>query len=111
LVVENYKSEPVEVSVFDRLPHTQRAVDVAIQLGELKDPLSNDKLYQRVERPKGILRWDIEVPASATGEDARFVEYSYTAEFDREFQLLSATSDVPDQQREFEQLQRVRLGL
>jgi uncharacterized protein (TIGR02231 family) len=108
LVVENYKSQPVEVSVFDRLPHTERAADVAIGLGELKDALSDDKLYQRVERPKGILRWEIEVPASATGENARLIEYSYTAEFDREFQLAAATADVPQQQREFEQLQRVR---
>lgn len=108
LVVENYKSQPVEVSVFDRLPHCERAADVAIELGELKDTLSDDKLYQRVERPKGILRWEIEVPASATGEAARLIEYSYTAEFDRQFQLAAATADVPEQQREFEQLQRAR---
>jgi len=108
LVVENYKSQPVEVSVFDRLPHTERAADVAIELGELKDALSDDKLYQRVERPKGILRWDIEVPAGATGQNARLIEYSYTAEFDRQFQLTAATADVPDQQREFEKLQRAR---
>jgi len=109
LAVENYKSEPVEISVFDRLPHTERAADVEITLGELKDALSDDKLYQRVERPKGILRWDIEVPAGATGEDARLIEYGYTAEFDREFQLTATTADVPEQQREFEQLQRARI--
>ena len=108
LVIETYKSQPVEVSVFDRLPHTERAADVAIELGELKDALSDDKLYQRVERPKGILRWDIEVPAGATGEDARLIEYSYTVEFDRQFQLAGVTADVPQQRREFEQLQRAR---
>jgi uncharacterized protein (TIGR02231 family) len=108
LVVENFKNQPVKVSVFDRLPYTERAADVAIELGELKDALSVDKLYQRVERPKGILRWDIEVPAGATGEDARLIEYGYTAEFDRQFQLTAATADVPKQQREFEKLQRAR---
>jgi uncharacterized protein (TIGR02231 family) len=108
LVVENYKSQPVEVSVYDRLPHAERIADVAIELGELKDTLSDDKLYQRIERPKGILRWDIEVAAGATGEDARLIEYGYTAEFDRQFQLAAATADVSEQQQEFEQLQRVR---
>ncbi len=44
----------------------------------------------------------------ATGEDARLIEYSYTAEFDRQFQLAAATADVPEQQRDFEQLQRAR---
>jgi len=70
--------------------------------------LSDDKLYQRVERPKGILRWDIEVPAGATGENAQLIEYNYTAEFDRQFQLGAAVTDTPSQQREFEQLQRAR---
>jgi uncharacterized protein (TIGR02231 family) len=108
LMVENYKNQPVEVSVFDRLPYTERSADVAIELGELKDALSDSKLYQRVERPKGILRWDVQVSAGATGEEARLIEYRYTAEFDRQFQLAAATADVPEQQREFEQLQRLR---
>jgi hypothetical protein len=94
--------------VFDRLPHTEQAADVEIALGRLQDTLSDDKLYQRVERPKGILRWDIEVPAGATGETARLIEYSYTAEFDRQFQLAASAVDTPEQQREFEQLQRAR---
>lgn len=108
LVVENFKGVPVEVSVYDRLPHAERSADVAIELGDLEDALSEDKLYQRVERPRGILRWDIEVPAGATGENARMIEYDYTAEFDRQFQLGAAGTDTPSQQREFEELQRVR---
>ena len=108
LIVENYKTQPVQLSLFDRLPHTGRTAEVEIQLGDLEEPLSEDKLYQRVERPKGILRWDIEVPASAVGETARQVQYTYSAEFDRQFELSAATADVPEQQREFEQLQRAR---
>jgi uncharacterized protein (TIGR02231 family) len=108
LVVENFKTQPAKVSIFDRLPRPDHDADVEIKLGELKDALSDNKLYQRVESPKGILRWDIDVPASATGDNARLIEYSYTAEFDRQFQLGAATADVPSQQREFEQLQRAR---
>ena len=108
LVVENYKDEPVKVSVFDRLPHTERAGDVRIKLDELEEVLSDDKLYLRRERPKGILRWDIEVAANAMGENARLIEYGYIAEFDRNFQLTAAASDSPEQRQEFEQLQRAR---
>jgi uncharacterized protein (TIGR02231 family) len=108
LVVENYKDQPVKVSVFDRLPHTERPGDVRIKLGELDEALSEDKLYLRRERPKGILRWDIEVAANAMGESARLIDYGYTAEFDRSFQLTAAASDSPEQRQEFEQLQRAR---
>ena len=94
--------------MFDRLPHTERATDVEIKLDDVTDELSENKLYQRVERGKGILRWDIDVPASSTNEDARLIEYTYSAEFDRQYQLAAVTSDVPSQQREFEQLQRAR---
>ena len=46
--------------------------------------------------------------AGATGESAKLIEYSYTAEFDRQYQLAATATDTPSQQREFEQLQRVR---
>jgi len=108
LVVENYKDQPVQISVFDRLPHTERVSDVRIKLDELEDALSDDKLYLRRERPKGILRWDVEVAANAMGENARLIEYGYTAEFDRSFQLKAAASDSPEQRQEFEKLQRAR---
>jgi uncharacterized protein (TIGR02231 family) len=108
LTIENYRDAPVSVSVFDRIPHTENATDVGIQLGEMKDSLSADKLYIRRERPKGILRWDIEVAANATDETARLIEYGYTAEFDRSFQLTTTSSDSVEQQMEFEKLQRAR---
>jgi uncharacterized protein (TIGR02231 family) len=109
LVIENYKEQAVSLSVFDRLPHTDRASEVQIRLEEMKDALSDDKLYVRRERPKGILRWDIEVPANATGDQARLIQYGYTAEFDRSFVLSTVGSDSQEQQQEFEELQRARI--
>jgi len=44
----------------------------------------------------------------ATGEAARLIKYGYTVEFDRQFQLAAVTAEASEQQREFEQLQRVR---
>lgn len=110
LVVENFKDEPMAVRLFDRLPYSDRKTDIEVALGEMSDKLSEDKLYLRRERPKGILRWEIEVPANASGETARIVDYGYTVEFDRSFNITTLDEgDDPRQQREFEELQKLRL--
>lgn len=110
LVIENFKQEPVTLRVFDRLPHSQRDSEVRVTLGEMSDELSTDKLYLRRERPKGILRWDIEVPASATAAEARLIEYQYKVEHDRQF-LLTTPRSNQQQQQEYENLQRGRAKL
>ncbi|MCH7727820.1 MAG: mucoidy inhibitor MuiA family protein, partial [Planctomycetes bacterium] len=75
LVTENYKDEAVNVRVFDRLPHSNQSDDIRVTLGDLSTELSKDVLYARVERPKGILRWDAEVPGGASAEKAHLIEY------------------------------------
>lgn len=109
LVIENFKSEAAAVRVLDRLPYSDRTSDIRVTMTEGKDALSADKVYLRRERPKGMLRWDIEVPAKATAENARMVEYTVRMEFDRNFQLTSATGQAQQQMEEFEKLQRARL--
>ncbi|NQU22645.1 MAG: mucoidy inhibitor MuiA family protein [Candidatus Nealsonbacteria bacterium] len=117
LVVENYKTEVVPVRIFDRMPHSDQSTDVRIALGELKDPLSEDEVYVRTEKSKGILRWEIDIPAAATGKDARIVEYGFTVDFDRNFALsavgVGGGGDDPAApaalQEDFEMMQRSRL--
>ncbi len=109
LVIENFKTEVAAVRVLDRLPYSDRASDVRVTMTEGKDALSADKVYLRRERPKGMLRWDIEVPARATAENARMVEYTVRMEFDRNFQLTTAAGQAQQQMEEFEKLQRARL--
>jgi hypothetical protein len=109
LVIENYKDEVVPLRVFDRLPYSDRTNDVRIKLGDLKDPLSEDKVYLRTERPKNILRWDITVPAVATGEKARIIDYGFTVDFDRNLALNPVGESPAQLQREFERMQRSRL--
>ena len=107
LIVENYKDQAVPVRVFDRLPHCELSADVRVTLAEMKDPLDDDVLYLRRERPKGILRWEIEVSAGATREKARIINYGFTLEFDRNFRL-TVPGGKQQLQREFEDLQRWR---
>jgi uncharacterized protein (TIGR02231 family) len=106
LIVENYKPEAARVRIYDRLPYGEDATDIRVTLSPLQDPLDENPLYQRRERPKGILRWEISVPAGAVREKARIIEYGFSVEFDRNFQL--STWGGKQQQAEFEQLQRMR---
>jgi len=115
LTIENYHGQPVNVRVFDRVPYADDSKDLRVTLGEMSDELSDDPLYLRLDRPKGILRWDIEVPANASGADARQVTFSYMLEYARQYHLANPAS-VPGQAGgkmapadEFDQLQRDRL--
>jgi hypothetical protein len=107
LVVENFTGEVTPVRVLDRLPHAENGEDIRVSLGKTSDPISEDKLYQREERPMGLLRWDIEVPAKAAGEEARLIEYHYAVEYDRQY-IVSLPASKQTLQEEFERLQRDR---
>ncbi len=108
VTVENYKNEPVNVRLYDRLPHSNRASDVRVSLDTPEIPLSTDPAYTRSERSKGILRWDIEVAAVATGEKAHEITYGFKLDYDRNFALTTNT-DQPTLLQEFEQLERMRM--
>lgn len=107
LVVENFGNEPTPVRVIDRLPHAENGADIRVTLRKTSDKLSEDPLYVREEKPMGILRWDVDVPADAAGESARLITYDYGVEYDRKF-VVSLPSTKEVQQQEFEQLQRDR---
>jgi uncharacterized protein (TIGR02231 family) len=107
LVVENFAKDKTLVRVLDRLPHAENNADIRVTLGDTSDPISADKLYQREERPMGIVRWEIEAPAQAAGETARLIKYHYKVEYDRQF-VVSLPEGKQSLQEEFERLQRGR---
>ena len=92
LVVANFKHEPLELRLYDRLPFAGQSSDVAVQLSPPTLPISNDGLYERIQKPSGILRWDLEVPAERFGEKAYDVEYSFSTEFERTRMLTTHQS-------------------
>jgi uncharacterized protein (TIGR02231 family) len=107
LVVENFSAGATPVRVLDRLPYAENGEDIRVTLAETSENISDDKLYQRVERPKGLLRWDIEVAAKTAGEEAKLIEYEYTVEYDRQY-VVSLPAAKQTLQEEFERLQRDR---
>lgn len=105
LVVENFKDAPVPVRLEDRIPHSEREADIRVTLGDLPEKLSEDKVYLRRERPKGILRFEIEAPAGASGDKARLLEYGYRVEFDKNLHL--ANPFAAKQQQFFQQYDKL----
>jgi len=107
IVIENFTNEVTPVRVMDRLPHAENGTDIRVALGEPSDPISDDKLYNRREKPMGILRWDIDVPASASADNARIINYHYTVEYDRQY-VVSLPAAKQTLQEEFQRLQQDR---
>lgn len=83
LVVSNFKNKELNLRLYDRIPVVNEARDVTVTLTPPKEPLSTDALYERIAKQRGILRWDLTVPADSNGSKALDVEYTYGLEFDR----------------------------
>ncbi|MCA9129025.1 MAG: DUF4139 domain-containing protein [Planctomycetales bacterium] len=90
LVISNFHVEPVEIRLLDRIPLAVQDDSINITLtDEELARLSSDPLYQRLQQPTGILRWDITVPGNRFGSQAYDHEYKYSIEHDREQTVAS----------------------
>ena len=78
------------VRLHDRLPLGAKA-DVNLELISSGQDLSADPAYQQSERKKGILRWEVSVPAQAVGPDAFAFEFQYNLEYDKQMTVASLT--------------------
>ena len=61
-----------------------------------KTAISTDQEYLQVERKKGILRWDVEVPAQKRGTEAFSLTYKMNMEYDKNL-VISAASVLRDE--------------
>ncbi|MGB7343249.1 MAG: DUF4139 domain-containing protein [Pirellulaceae bacterium] len=90
LVVSNYHDAPVAIRLLDRIPIAAQDDSINLTLSEAETKrLSEDALYQRMQRPTGILRWDVQIAAKRFGSDAYDHEYAYAIEYDRQQTLTS----------------------
>ncbi len=99
LVISNFKDHPVDVRVLDRLPMAKESQSVSLQLQPPRIALSEDALYLRLQRPQGILRWDVAVEPGKHGSNALDIEYQFSAAFDRNRQLT--TEDIASVQDDY----------
>lgn len=81
--VTSYKKDPVPVQVWDRVPHAEAAMTIAVNVVSPKPELSADPLYIRDDKPKGLLRWDVTAKPDQNGEKALAIDYEYKIEYDK----------------------------
>ena len=91
ILISSYKSEPVKLQLWDRLPKGETE-SVGVILGKCSPELSKDGIYLRESRPNNLLRWDVEVPANCNGEKALPVTYEFRMELDRQMAITGFQS-------------------
>ncbi|HZU38874.1 MAG TPA: DUF4139 domain-containing protein [Gemmataceae bacterium] len=86
ILVSSYKTEPVKLQVWDRLPHADtEAVNVTVV--KSTPEVSNDALYQRESRPSNLLRWDLTVDQNMNSEKAASINYEFKVELGRQMSI------------------------
>jgi len=81
LHLESYKDKPAMVRLMDRIP-ASKTEDMEVRLVKTAPALSDDAEYVGSEdKAKGILRWDVQVPAGAFGSKAVKIEYSFEMKY------------------------------
>ena len=83
IALSSYKKEAVPVQVWDRIPHAEAAMTIAVNVVDPTPALSAEAMYVREERPKGLLRWDVTALPTQNGEKALPIDYGFRMELDR----------------------------
>lgn len=83
IMLSSYKTSPVPVQVWDRVPHAETAQTLAINVLTPNPPMSTDPLYVRDEKTRGILRWDVTIDPKQHGEKAMMIDYEFKMELDK----------------------------
>jgi uncharacterized protein (TIGR02231 family) len=65
--ISNGNDTEIDIHVYDRIPVSQNE-EIEVVLKNISSPLSTNANYLKTERAKGILRWDLKIPANMTGE-------------------------------------------
>jgi hypothetical protein len=83
IMLSSYKTTPVPVQVWDRTPHAENGMTLAINVLNPKPELSSDPLYVRDEKTRGILRWDVTIDPKQNGEKSLTIDYEFKMELDK----------------------------
>ncbi|MCO4764227.1 MAG: DUF4139 domain-containing protein [Myxococcales bacterium] len=82
LRIESYKRGPVKVRVYDRIP-ASKTKELEIKLTKHSRGLSNEAVYKRDHRPRGILRWDLKVAPGSNGAKALDMTYRFEMKYEK----------------------------
>jgi uncharacterized protein (TIGR02231 family) len=91
ILISSYKTEPVKVQVWDRLPRAENET-AGISLVKATPEISTDSLYLREQRPNNLLRWDLTVAPGMNGEKAASIRYEFKLELDRQMLISNVAA-------------------
>jgi hypothetical protein len=92
LAIENFGAAAAKLRVLDRLP-TSKGNEIKVTLLDEGKGLYTKGPQAETDRKKGLLRWDVEVPAQAAGEAAQATEYRFRLEYDRQMAIVGLGAD------------------
>jgi len=95
----NFTAKPVDVRVWDRIPRTPDE-NVMINLVSTTPELSTNAAYLADDRPRGMLRWDVTIPAGAAGVNALKLNYIFTMEYDKSYVFTDLPPELIQLMRE-----------
>lgn len=108
--LQNFMPQATKVRVWDRLPQPPDN-QVTVTLTKPDPPLSEDPLYTSQQKPRGLLRWDLEVPANANGAKAYSFTYQFTMEFDKNYSIGDLPAAAAEAMRkDIQAMQRIQMG-
>ncbi|MAT80638.1 MAG: hypothetical protein CMJ29_03205 [Phycisphaerae bacterium] len=79
LEIDNGSDRPAKVELWDRRP-VSRSEEIEVSVKNLSLPLSTDARYVSADLPRGLMRWDLTVPANDTGQNAFSISYDLLVE-------------------------------
>jgi Domain of unknown function (DUF4139)/N-terminal domain of unknown function (DUF4140) len=86
ILVSSYKSKPVKVQIWDRLPRSEQET-INVTVLKTTPELCADPLYVRHQKPHNLLRWDLTVEPTMRGEKALAINYQFKVELDRQMTI------------------------
>jgi uncharacterized protein (TIGR02231 family) len=98
ILASSYKTEKVKLQVWDRLPHAENDT-IGVSLLRTAPEVSKDPIYQREQWPNNLLRWDVHIDPTMSGEKALEIKYEFKLDLDRQMSIgsfQSAEAFVPD---------------
>ncbi|HZL34414.1 MAG TPA: DUF4139 domain-containing protein [Tepidisphaeraceae bacterium] len=84
--VSSFKDVAVALQVCDRLPHPETEA-VAVELIKTSPELSSDPDYLRNDRPRNLLRWDLNVKPNTSGANATIITYQFKLQYAKDVSI------------------------
>jgi hypothetical protein len=110
LVMINTSGKDLACQLYDRLPIHRSGQDIQVRLPEtVREALSKDEMYVRLDQSQGILCWDVSVPPRHADEELLDVEYEYQVELAKDQDI--ASSEIMQTISADQQFQNVKGGM